>query len=116
MQIASDKEVETWLTNVWNGEFDWDEGNTQKTSKHGVTPEQIETIIQNEMVFLGRIVEPDGVNFGENRYILLGIILDGRGFTLICTIRTEKVRPISCRRMRDNEKRAYEKAKKLQLR
>ncbi len=116
MEIVADEEVETWLREVWEGEFEWDEGNRYKTAKHDVTPEQIDTITENEMVFLGRIVEPEGISFDENRYILLGIIIDKRGFALICTIREEKVRPISCRRMRDNEKRAYKNAKKLQSR
>ncbi len=31
-----------WLREVWTGEFDWDEQNTQKLSKHGFTQEEVE--------------------------------------------------------------------------
>ncbi len=116
MEIVADEEVETWLKKVWEGGFEQDDGNRYKTAKHDVTPEQIDTITAKEMAFLGSIVEPEGVSFEENRYILLGIILDKRAFALVCTIREEKVRPISCRLMRDSEKRAYTNAKKLQPR
>ena len=113
MKVEQDKGIEVWLAEVWEGELEWDDGNKHKTAKHDVSPEQMDTITENEIVFLGRIIEPEGISFEENRYILLGVILDGRAFALICTIRKEKVRPISCRRMRKTEKGIYDKAKRL---
>ncbi len=60
-------------------------------------------------VFLaGRIVEPA---HEEPRWLLLGETNTGRRLALIFTRRGRKLRPISCRQMRRNERKLYEEAK-----
>lgn len=88
-------------------DFDWDDGNTEKNRKHGVEAKDIEAMFDRAMVLGGRIVEPA---FNESRWILLGEDGAGRKLALIFTRRTERLRAISCRPMRRNERRFYEEA------
>jgi len=108
-----DKTIYAWLQNKWDGSLDWDTHNLFKLQKHDVTSEEIEYLVENKFAFLGKIVEPERVSFGEHRYLLLGVVPNGRHFAIIFTIRNSKVRPISCRRMRKNEERAYQYEKKI---
>ena len=54
--------------------------------------------------------ETDGAE-AEPRWLLLGETDAGRQLTLIFTRRGNRIRPISCRPMRRNERRLYEEAK-----
>ena len=85
--------------------FNWDRGNARKNLKHRVTQEQVESIFsQNGYLFAGRIVEPV---HDEWRGLVLGQDFRGRHLALIFTQRGHKLRPISCRAMRDKEVRLY---------
>ena len=88
-------------------DFDWDAGNRAKHRKHGVEPTDIEAMFRGPTVFLGRIIEPA---HDEDRWLLLGQESQQRPLALIFTRRGEQLRPISCRPMRVNERKAYEEA------
>lgn len=108
MRVAAAPEIEQWLASE-SRELDWDKGNRSKSErKHGISDGTIETFFSNIYVFLGEVVER---RTSEPRYVVLGLVGGaGRGFALIFTIRGDKVRPISCRPMRDSERRLYEEA------
>ncbi len=91
--------------------FDWDAGNEGKNLKHGVTTDEIESLLRGEYLFQGKILEPA---HDEWRGVLLGQTSAGRHMTLIFTRRGEKLRPISCRPMRTNERYSYEAQAKEQ--
>ena len=113
MEIVPDKDMGDWLETEFNRQsIDWDQYNIPKLAKHEVVQEEINALFENDFYFVGRILEPDGVSFDEKRYLILGVISDGRDFAVVCTRREEKIRPISCRRMRENERKIYDKAAK----
>ena len=108
MKFIQDSEAALWLrdfvADVDN--FEWDDGNKTKNAKHGLRPEEIESIFyQEKFIFAGRIVEP---KHDEWRGLILGQSDTGRPFALIFTRRGDKLRPISCRPMRPIERRLYE--------
>jgi uncharacterized DUF497 family protein len=109
MKLAADPEAAAWLDRLRDGPdvFDWDRGNRAKLSKHGVTLEEVESILASPGVFAGRLVEPA---HDESRWLLLGQSTKGRHLTLIFTRRGDRLRPISCRSMRRKERRVYEEA------
>lgn len=110
MQLAPDREAVQWLENfVPDSEnFDWDEGNIDKNQKHDIEDREIEEIFNEfEYIFAGRIVEPA---HNEWRGLILARGEGGRYLALIFARRGEKLRPISCRPMRKEEKRIYEEA------
>lgn len=108
MRLAADPEAAEWLEEVPGGSrgFDWDEGNRGKLIKHRVEPEDVESIFRSPFVFAGRIIEPE---HEEQRWLVLGRVGDRR-LALIFTRRGKRLRPISCRSMRQNEKQVYEDA------
>jgi uncharacterized DUF497 family protein len=57
-------------------------------------------------VFVGRIMEPA---HDEDRWLVLGQNAKGRHLALVFTRRGSRLRPISCRSMRRNERTIYEK-------
>ena len=118
VKIDDDEVLLKWLLTHWNGFLDWDENNIHKLLKHKVTVEEVESIFDGDIAVIGRIIAPEGIDFGETRYLVLGMVLDKRHFAIVCTIRykSKKLRPISCRRMRKNEEEAYEETKKIRLR
>ena len=86
--------------------FDWDDGNRHKNFKHGIPCEEVESLFrQDRYIFAGRISEPA---HSEWRGLILGQADSGRAVALIFTRRSEKLRPISCRPMRESEWRYYE--------
>ena len=108
MKTIPDLEAALWLGefDFTPDNFDWDAGNERKNLKHGVTADEIESIFaQAEYVFAGRIIEPTR---DEWRGLILGPTSASRALALIFTRRGEKLRPISCRPMRIEERRSYE--------
>ncbi len=88
--------------------MEWDAGNSTKSgTKHGFRTADVESMFDAPILFAGRIVEP---SHDEARYLLLGVTTEGRHAALIFTRRGERLRPISCRAMRRNEKEAYHAA------
>jgi uncharacterized DUF497 family protein len=86
--------------------FDWDDGNRHKILKHGLSCKEVESLFrQDHYIFAGEIIEPAHT---EWRGLILGQGDSGRAVALIFTRRGEKLRPISCRPMREGERRLYE--------
>lgn len=108
MDVVYDPKLAEWLTTHWDQTLDWDNANTRKLGKHATTVEKVESILDGTFILGGRIIPPDGTEWNEERFILYGRADDGRKFTIIWTIRGNKIRPISCRRMQTNEIKIYE--------
>jgi uncharacterized DUF497 family protein len=88
--------------------MEWDTGNSTKSqTKHGFSTADVESVFDAPLLLAGRIVEPA---HEEMRYLLLGVTSDGRRAALIFAVRGDRLRPISCRAMRENEKEAYDAA------
>lgn len=82
-------------------EFDWDEGNLDKSRrKHGVTPEEAESVFLDEKSLII-----------EERFIIVGKSNEDRNLFIVFTLRKEKVRIISARRMHKKEVEKYGKIK-----
>ena len=85
-------------------EFEFDEAKSRSNfSKHGID------FIEAQRLWLDddALVVPANIIGGELRFALIGRI-DGKCYTAIYTMRTEKVRLISVRRCRKQEERHYE--------
>ena len=108
MKLVGDPEADAWIEALSVEAFEWDIGNRSKNAKHRVEPSEVESLFQRTVFLAGRIVEPA---HDEPRWLLLGETNTGRRLALIFTRRGSKLRPISCRQMRRNERRLYEEAK-----
>lgn len=106
MQLQFDPEILKWFSS-WAGEFDWDEGNTGKNEKHGITRLQIESVFGSPIYVAGKITE----SLEEPRWLVLGES-ENKGWALIVTTRDRQLRVISCRRQRKKEAQFYESFKK----
>ena len=90
--------------------FDWDNGNTEKCQKHGVSIDVIEDLFRS-----GELrIEPDIVNsVVEMRFRAIGKTGQNRAVFLVFTIRDRGgenfIRPISARYMHKKELDDYEK-------
>ena len=111
MQVETeiDDEVEWWLLQNWECNFDWDEHNLRKLDKHDLTVFEVVSMFDGTILFGGRILPPPNIKWAERRYIIFGKSNTKKRLALIWTIRGSALRPITCRRMRDNEKRQYDK-------
>lgn len=111
MKTAPDVEIEIWLESLPpppDG-IEWDHGNERKNEKHDVTKTDIEYLLNGrDFVFAGQIIEP--LN-NEWRGLILGTDRLGRELSLVFTVRGRRLRPISCRSMRDIERSYYERKK-----
>lgn len=89
--------------------FDWDEGNTCKNEKHGVSMAEAEQIFFNEPLLL---LEDLKHSQGESRFHALGKTDEGRTLHITFTLRNagEKIRVISARDMHKKERMNYEQA------
>ena len=103
MKVATPQVIH-WLLEVWSGEFDWDDQNLAKLQKHGFTQEEVESCFLGNIVLAGESIG----DFGEPRLVSYGQLQDGRYMTVAWTPRQDAIRPISCRRSRDGEKKVYE--------
>lgn len=89
--------------------FDWDEGNTRKNEKHGVSMAEAEQVLFNPpLLVLG---DPKHIR-QERRFHALGKTDDRRRLHITFTLRGrgEKIRVISARDMHRKERAIYEKA------
>jgi len=90
--------------------FDRDEGNIQKTQKHGVTVEEIERLFGTRLIIL-----PDMKHSHlEERFGAVGHNSSGRLMLVAFTLRLKEqkfyIRPISARFMSWKEGKKYEQA------
>jgi uncharacterized protein len=112
VETEADDEIEWSLFNAWDHSFDWDEHNLKKLAKHDVTQDEVESILESEVLFGGRIIPPEHTVWREKRYIFLGKATSKKRLALIWTKRGSSMRPITCRRMRDDEKKKYDQITK----
>lgn len=90
-------------------EFEWDEGNVDKNvKKHGIENEEAESVFFDKNSVLAEDAKHSG---HEKRYQIVGKSNVERLLNIIFTIRRQKVRIISARRMHPNERRLYENKK-----
>jgi hypothetical protein len=95
----------------WNG-FEWDEGNSSKNLlKHGISIEECEQAFFSDPLL---IADDTSHSELEERQNALGITRNGKPLFVSFTIRNNRVRPISFRKMSRRERRIYadEAAKK----
>ena len=97
------------MTELDFGGFDWDEGNSTKSSrKHGVTSEAIEALFHANPFVMG-----DPRHSGdEKRFLAVGQAGTGRWLVVAFTLRSRQgvklIRPISARYMHAKEASRYE--------
>ena len=91
--------------------FDWDEGNTRKNEKHGVTNAEIEQAFLNVPLI---VADDSKHSFDERRFHALGRTGADRWLHITFTERGSGtlIRPISARDMSRKERAIYEKAVK----
>jgi len=90
MRLVEDPAAASWLDQL-GGEaqdFEWDVGNRPKLEKHQVDQDDVVSMFRSPIVFAGRIIEPA---HDEPRW-------------------SERLRPVSCRPMRRNERKVHEEA------
>lgn len=88
--------------------FDWDGGNLGKCVKHGVSIEEIETLLRRRP----KVAADQKHSDQEQRFIAVGKTRSGRPIFVVFTFRRkgglQLLRPISARYMHEKEARAYE--------
>ena len=96
-----------WLQESSRFEFDWDDGNRAKSSvKHAVTTAETEEVFMfGQAAALGIQIYP---LVSEERLGIVGATAAGRVLHVVFTLRAGKVRPISARPAKQNERKYYE--------
>jgi uncharacterized DUF497 family protein len=103
MRWVEDDEAAAWLATA--PALEWDDANTRKLAKHRLSLAEVAAVFAGVPYLLGRIVEPA---HPEQRWVALGQTATGPRVAVIFTRRKARLRPISCRTMRRNERRLYE--------
>ena len=87
--------------------FDWDNGNSRKNDKHGVSSAEAEQVFFNDPLLL---VEDTKHSHAEQRYHALGKTDEGRTLHITFTLRQagERIRVISARDMHKKERAIYD--------
>lgn len=87
--------------------FEWDESNSQKPKKHGLTLEETEEAFFDD----NKIIFADWEHSkAEQRITLLGKTKKGKLLNITYTIRGSKIRVITARPINKKEVKLYEKA------
>jgi uncharacterized DUF497 family protein len=87
-------------------EFEWDEGKAASNeSKHGVAFTEAMTVFGDPLSLTG--YDPDHSD-GEDRFITMGLSVDGRLLIVSHTDREERIRIISARVATKAERKDYE--------
>lgn len=87
--------------------FEWDEANSDKIAhKHGISAKEAEEVFLSETA----LVLPDIAHSqAEDRFILVGQTLLSTYLFVVFTVRGDKIRIISARKMHQHEINKYEK-------
>ncbi len=101
-----------WYLQTEIFEFQWDGGNSTKSAaKHGVPMEEVESVFFLKLgVPVGRQVSPE---VDEERLCLVGPSEQGRLLSIVFTLRSGHVRPISSRIASRKERKLYEEVRKV---
>jgi uncharacterized DUF497 family protein len=88
-------------------DFDWDDGNTRKNDKHGVSMAESEQVFFNEPLLLIAYAKHSQ---SESRFHALGKTDEGRALHITFTLRNtgKRIRVISARDMHKKERAIYE--------
>ncbi|MEJ0098128.1 MAG: BrnT family toxin [Bauldia sp.] len=90
--------------------FDWDDGNREKCTKHGVSIVEIESVFDAPVVVIPDIAH----SLTEKRKRIIGRAASGRHVFVVFTLRKREadlyIRPISARYMHRKEVTNYEEA------
>ncbi len=86
--------------------FDWDDGNIHHIALHNITPTEVEQVIHNSPFDGGA-----SIRNGEKRTVNLGETDAGRILVVITTERDDKVRPVTARPARRNEREFFSQHK-----
>jgi uncharacterized DUF497 family protein len=90
-------------------DFDWDEEKArQNARRHGVSFEEAATVFGDP---LSLTIDDPAHSRDEDRFVTLGLSVDGRLLVVVHTERGDTVRIISARRATTRERTAYEEAK-----
>lgn len=100
-----------WYLQSESFEFDWDDGNATKSlSKHGVTTAEVESMFNLKSgIPIGRQISP---KVEEERLCIVGPSLSGSFISVVFTLRSGSVRPISSRPANRKERRLYDEVRK----
>lgn len=85
--------------------FEWDDGNTHKPGKHGVTVKEAEEPFFDPRA---RVQDDAPHSQAEPRWWLWGRTVQGRLLKIAFTVRGRKIRVISARDMNKKERLFYE--------
>lgn len=85
--------------------FQWDEGNSAKCRKHGVTRLEIEDLFSRDVL----VIEDRANSQAEQRFRAIGVSSGARHIFVVFTLRDGLLRPLSARYMHAKEIRRYEK-------
>jgi len=89
-----------------NPEFEWDDEKAgSNLNKHDISFEEGATIFNDPMIVT--IPDPDHSK-NEDRYVSIGISVQGRVLVVVHTERAERIRLISCRKATSAERKSYE--------
>jgi uncharacterized protein len=87
-------------------EFEWDENKAKANErKHGVSFEETISVFNDSLSI--NFDDPDH-SVGENRYLIIGVSLQGRYLFVSYTERGDKIRLINARLMTAKERKYYE--------
>ena len=87
-------------------EFDWDDDKAAgNLKKHGVSFEEGATIFNDPEI--ATIFDPDHSK-DEERFISIGVSIQGNLLVIVHTERDERIRLISCRKATNIERKVYE--------
>ena len=87
-------------------EFEWDDAKAvSNLKKHDVSFEEGATIFNDAMI--ATISDPDHSK-DEERFISIGVSVQGRLLVVVHTEREERIRLISCRKATSGERKLYE--------
>ena len=70
VRFESDAWFQAWLTE-WSGQFDWDQGNTGKLSKHSLCTDLVEDLFEMDLLYVGRVLGDQSPQWKETRHMLI---------------------------------------------
>lgn len=84
--------------------FEWDEQNLEHIARHGVDPDEVEAVLDNDPLILRTV---------DNKYLAYGQTDEGR-YLLVVFIRKPGplIRVITARDLKDGEKQRYRRRRK----